>query len=77
MHSPDETRTTWRPAPEPTPETLGMGEGRGWALVAASADLGGWEGAAVREDLGMCFAVAGLAERRRNQPPPMAQRGAA
>ena len=25
-------------APEPTPETLAMGEGRGWALVAASAE---------------------------------------
>ena len=27
MHSPDETRTTWPPAPDPKPETLAMGDG--------------------------------------------------
>lgn len=40
-------------------------------------DLAGWEGAVVRGDLGLCFAVTGFTGHRLNQPPQVAQRGAA
>ena len=45
-----------------------------WWLRAP--DLTGWEGAVVRGELGLCFVVAGFAERRLNRPSPVAQRGA-